>query len=214
MLLFSKSSAEEKLSLLANLNSIVLDYVTRQKMGGTSMSYFIIRQLPVLSAEKYSAPFPSTSDSTRNWLFLRSLELLYAANDMASLARDCGYEGSPFGWDYDRRYEIQCELDAAFFHLYLPSQPHGDWQPAEIARLPDGQETPKQLASLKQHFPTPRDAVSYILEQFPIVKRKDEEAHGKYNTKERILEIYDAMLEAQRSGKPYRSSLNPPPGER
>jgi hypothetical protein len=31
--------------------------------------------------------------------------------------------------------------------------------------------------------------------------------------KERILEIYDAMLAAQRSGQPYQTALNPPPGE-
>jgi hypothetical protein len=31
---------------------------------------------------------------------------------------------------------------------------------------------------------------------FPIVKRKDEAAHGEYRTKRVILEIYDAMQQA------------------
>lgn len=48
--------------------------------------------------------------------------------------------------------------------------------------------------------------------QFPIVRQKDEQAHGCYRTKERIFEIYDAMLAAQRSGQPYQTELNPPPG--
>jgi hypothetical protein len=66
---------------------------------------------------------------------------------------------------------------------------------------------------LKRHFPTPRDAVSHILDQFPVVRLKDEQAfEGRYRTKERILEIYDAMLAATRSGNPFRTSLDPPPG--
>ncbi len=127
---------------------------------------------------------------------------------------DLGYEGPPFAWDPDRRFEIRCELDAAFFHLYLPSTPDGGWRPARIADGHVVDETPAQLAALKEHFPTPRDAVAYILDQFPIVRQKDESTFGSYRTKERILAIYDAMQEAQVSGRPYRSALHPPPGER
>ena len=75
-------------------------------------------------------------------------------------------------------------------------------------------ETVEQLAALKAHFPTPRDAVVYILDQFPIVRQKDEAVHGRYRTKDRILLIYDAMLAAQAAGQPYRSALNPPAGSR
>lgn len=57
-----------------------------------------------------------------------------------------------------------------------------------------------------------RDDVDYIMETFPIVKRKDEKAHGSYRTKEAILEIYDKMAVAVRTGQPYQTALNPPPG--
>jgi len=40
-----------------------------------------------------------------------------------------------------------------------------------------------------------RDDVDYIMEMFPIVKRKDEAAHGEYRTKRVILEIYDATAQ-------------------
>ena len=140
------------------------------------------------------------------WLAPRLLELTYTANDLAPLANDCGDDNPPFLWDDDRRFEIRFELDAAFFHLYLPADHDGQWRPAEA-------ETAKQLETLKTHFPTPRHAVGFILDQFPLVRQKDEKAHGRYRTKERILEIYDAMLAAQRSGEPYQSALNPPPGE-
>ncbi|MFH8483963.1 Eco57I restriction-modification methylase domain-containing protein [Streptomyces longisporoflavus] len=67
-----------------------------------------------------------------------------------------------------------------------------------------------------------RDDVSYILDTFPIVKRKDEAAHGTYRTRDLILAEYDRMaaagltletpLDESESGT-YRSTLNPPPGQ-
>jgi hypothetical protein len=58
-----------------------------------------------------------------------------------------------------------------------------------------------------------RDDVDYIMETFPIVKRRDEERYGSYRTKELILRVYDAMAEAARTGVPYQTILDPPPGE-
>ncbi|RJR18716.1 MAG: hypothetical protein C4582_11335, partial [Desulfobacteraceae bacterium] len=84
------------------------------------------------------------------------------------------------------------------------------------ASIADGavrDETPEELTELKRRFPTPRDAVDYIMDTFPIVRRKDEEKHGEYRTKRVILEIYDAMAEAIRTGIPYKTRVNPPPGD-
>ena len=73
-------------------------------------------------------------------------------------------------------------------------------------------------------FPSPRDAVDYIMETFPIVKRKDiartqikdDEGEitteGTYITKDTILQIYDEMATAIQTGSPYQTKLNPPPG--
>ena len=58
-----------------------------------------------------------------------------------------------------------------------------------------------------------RDDVDYIMETFPIVKRKDIAAHGTYRTKEAILKIYDAMAAATSAGVPYQSELTPLPGK-
>ena len=57
-----------------------------------------------------------------------------------------------------------------------------------------------------------RDDVDYIMETFPIVKRKDEQRYGSFRTKELILDVYDAMAEAVRTGEPYQTILDPPPG--
>jgi len=51
------------------------------------------------------------------------------------------------------------------------------------------------------------------METFPIVKRKDEQNYSEYHTKRVVLEIYDAMAETIRTGKPYRTLLDPPPAD-
>ena len=57
-----------------------------------------------------------------------------------------------------------------------------------------------------------RDDVDYIMETFPS-SRRGRAAPGTFRTKELILEIYDAMAEATRTGKPYQTILDPPPGQ-
>ena len=48
----------------------------------------------------------------------RVLELTYTAWDLKAFAEDCGDDGPPFIWDPERRFQLRCEIDAAFFHLY------------------------------------------------------------------------------------------------
>src|ERR1700757_1611311 len=56
-------------------------------------------------------------------------------------------------------------------------------------------------------------AAAYIMDSFPIIQRKEERQVGEYRTKRVILEIYDAMAEAERSGVPYQTRLDPPPAD-
>jgi hypothetical protein len=124
------------------------------------------------------------------------MELIYTAWDLEMFAQDCGWLGPPFLWDEGRRFLLRCELDAAFFHLYLGQE--NEWK--------------KQSEALTKAFPTPRDSVSYIMDTFPIVKRKDEaKFNGDYRTKRVILEIYDAMTESIRTGQTHETRLDPVP---
>jgi len=212
-------------SLLTNLNSYPLDYSLRQCIGGSNLNFFIVKQVPAFPPSSYSA-YCSWSPGEQigsHWITLRAIELVYTAWDLKPFARDCGYDGPPFIWDEERRFLIRCELDAAFFHLYLPSTPDGDWKPARKADGSVVDETEEQLAELKKYFPTPRDAVAYIMETFPIVKRKDEAKYGSYRTKDTILEIYDEMAEVMKQNAAavaagreptarYQTRLDPPPG--
>jgi hypothetical protein len=183
-------------NLLGQLCSYSFDYVSRQKLGGVNMAFFIQNQLPVILPSVFELnPFGETLNE---FVKKRVLELTYTAWDLEPFAKDCGYDGPPFRWDEERRFLLRCELDAAFFHLYLGTPK--EWQE---------QGTPELLEA----FPNPRDAVDYMMETFPIVKKRDVKAHGEYRTKRVILEIYDEMQEAIETGKPYRTRLDPPPAD-
>jgi hypothetical protein len=56
-----------------------------------------------------------------------------------------------------------------------------------------------------------RNDVDYIMESFGAFRKNDRLRFDR--TKELILEIYDAMTEATRTGKPYQTVLDPPPGK-
>ena len=106
-------------ALYANLLSVPFDYCARQKVGGLSLKYFTMRQLPALRLGAYAMPAPwAPSIQIRDWLLPRVLELTYTAWNLREFAEDCGDDGLPFIWDPDRRFQLQCEIDAAFFHLY------------------------------------------------------------------------------------------------
>lgn len=71
-----------------------------------------------------------------------------------------------------------------------------------------------ELDAVKSHpCGTAREDVEYIIGTFPIVLRKDEAAYGEYRTQRVIVEIYDAVAEAQRTGQGYRTRLDPPPAD-
>jgi len=213
-LIYSSEDIPSEGVLSAILNSFCFDFFARQKLGGLHFTFFLLKQLLILSPDilKESCAWGAATDY-RTWFILRVIELVYTAWDLESFAQDCGWDAPPFRWDEERRFLLRCELDAAFFHLYLSATKEGAWKPAKTSEGAVHDETPEQLAELTKHFPTPRDAVSYIMETFPIVKKRDEAACGSYRTKDTILEIYDAMQNAIATGVPYQTKLNPPPAD-
>jgi hypothetical protein len=165
--------------LCACLSSFVLDYCARQKFAGTSLKYYLFKQLPVPVPDVFSVPAGWSGRALGAWIRERVVELSYTAYDMKPFAVDLGDNGPPFRWDEGRRFTMRAELDAAFFRLYGIG----------------------------------REDVDYILETFPVVKRRDIERYGSFRTKELILQVYDAMAEAERTRHPYQTILDPPPGQ-
>lgn len=155
--------------------------MARQKVGGTSLTYFYLKQLPVLPPWVYCRLAAWSGEGRLSeWIASRVLDLTYTAWDMRPFVLDLGYSGPPFPWDEERRFLLRCELDAAFFHLYGID----------------------------------RDDVAYIMETFPIVKRRDEAKYGEYRTRRVILEIYDAMARAAEMGVPYAGEALSAAGQR
>jgi len=165
--------------LLANLNAVVFDFVVRQKMGGTHLNFFVLKQLPVLPPDRYTPEF-------LDFIVPRVIELTYTAWDLQSFAQDVLDEArletwarwfadapvhtspppqgqpatpAPFVWDEERRAHLRAELDALYVHLYGLT----------------------------------RDELDYILDTFPIVRRRDEEQWGEYRTKRLVLEAFDTL---------------------
>jgi hypothetical protein len=111
--------ADMAVCILANLTSFAADFVVRQKAGGPNLSFFVMSQIAVIPPETYSLPAPwSQGESIQQWLQPRILELTYTSWDLQPFAQECGFDGPPFAWDEERRFQLRCELDAAFFHLY------------------------------------------------------------------------------------------------
>jgi hypothetical protein len=171
LIFLNKVDSKKVLVFVANLNSLVLDYITRNKIGGTSLAFFIVKQLPVIPPECYT-------DDLITLISPKVVELTYTAWDLEPFAQDILTEigpdkwnewfpqnplqegrPHPFKWDTDRRFELQRELDAIYAHLYGIS----------------------------------REDLEYILETFPIVKKNDEKEYGSFKTKESVLAYYDEL---------------------
>src|SRR5690606_31305017 len=112
LMLFEKSiSTRQVAAFLANLSSLVLDFSARQKVGGTTLNYFLLKQFPVLAPDSYS-------ESDLDFIVPRVLELTYTSHDLSAWAEELGYEGPPFVFDPERRAVLRAELDAWFARLY------------------------------------------------------------------------------------------------
>jgi hypothetical protein len=194
--------------LLGVLNSFMFDYVLRQSLGGLHVSDYITHQVATITPEMLSRRSSWDSQcSAGEWITRRVLELSYTSRNLARFAEDCGWSGGAFRWDEERRFLLRCELDAAVFHLYLDADCQGSWPQATG-------ETPEDLAVLRSCFDTPRDAVAYVLDTFPVVRRRDEDVFdGVYRTKRTILEVFDALQSAAEAGTPYKSLAVPPPAD-
>ncbi len=168
LLMFSRYADRSlRALLLANLDSFVLDFIARQKVGGTHLKYHVFKQLAVLPPKAYLQPAPWAPEMTiKDWMRPRVLELVYTAWDLQPFAQDCGFDGPPFIWNEERRFRLRCELDAAFFHLYGLT----------------------------------RDEVGYVMDSFPIVRRKEEASFGEYRTREVLLDLSSEYRDAARIG--------------
>lgn len=142
VLLLSNLEPRLQTCLLANLNSFAFDYVTRQKIGGITLNFFIVEQIATLSPDPFAEKCPwSKKETLEHWISERVLKLSCTANDMIPLAKACGFEGSEGGgvhkWKEGERMQLRAELDAAFAHLYGISEDDFAYMLSTFPSVPD-----------------------------------------------------------------------------
>lgn len=153
--------------LVGNFNSFILDYITRQKASGGNLNFYVVKQLSVIG-------FNSYSESIKKKIVGNVSSLLLNSDELINLSFDLGLEGKLYCWSNKERFQLQCELDAIYAHLY-------------------GLE---------------KEEMDYILETFPIVKRKDIAKYGSYRTKETILQMYDEFAWVREDMKQQQTVKN------
>lgn len=104
--------------LLGNLASLAFDYVTRQKLGGSNMAGYVVKQLPVLPPGHYDRPAPWDAVLLGDWVRRYVVELAVTSNDLSAFGESAGWQGPPFEWSSHRRELLFAELDAAYLVLY------------------------------------------------------------------------------------------------
>lgn len=163
-LLYSKLESARIAALMSMFNSLVFDYVARQKMGGLNFSFYILEQLPVLP--------PTFLEETRlAFITPKVLELTYTSHSLTPFARDLGHDGPPFAWDEDRRAHLRADLDAFYARAYGLTRDELRYilDPADV-KGPD-----------------------YPSETFRVLKEKEIRQHGEYRTRRLVLAAWDRM---------------------
>jgi hypothetical protein len=154
---------------LANANSLVLDYVVRQKVGGTNFNFFIVNQLPFLEPEAFT-------EADVDWIGTRVTRLTCTAVDLERFAAEVGMEGAPVEWNDDERALLRSELDAYYAHLYGLTRD-------ELRYILD----PKDVFG--EDFPS---------ETFRVLKEREIKECGEYRTQRLVLASYDELGKSDR----------------
>jgi len=159
---FLNHSPMECAILVGCMNSIPLDYVARQKIGGNHLSDYIVNQLPIL-------PPTACTQADLDFIVPRVLELTYTAWDLKGWAEDLGYMGAPFGFDPDRRAVLRAELDARYARLYGLTRD-------ELRYILDPSDV------MGPEYPT---------ETFRVLKNRENNEYGEYRTQRLVLDAWD-----------------------
>jgi hypothetical protein len=151
-------------ALAGNLDSLVYDYVARQKVGGTHLTFGYLKQFPTLLPDAYS-------QADLDYIVPRVLELTYTAWDLQPFAEDLGYEGPSFPFDPERRHRLKCELDAYYARLYGLTRD-------ELRYILD---------------PADPLGPEYPSETFRVLKNSEIKQFGEYRTQRLVLQSFDDL---------------------
>lgn len=176
-LLYVERGTMPAASLLGMMSSLVFDYATRQKIGGSHASISFVKQFPVLTPEQIS------SSGYEKDIVERVARLCWFNHDLDGwldeLRAECAARpelninlpASPVIWDEEKRAVWQAELDAIFAHLY-------DLNTDELRYILD----PEDICG-----------VGCINETFRVLKDREMRELGEYRTKRLVLEAWSRL---------------------
>ncbi len=120
LILFNKAMEPTiQCCLLANLNSFILDYIARQKIGNVNLNFYLIEQFPMFGPDFYAERCPWDRRQTlEKWISERALKLTCTSQDMQPLAEAAGFDPPIHKWNPRDRANLLAQLDAAYFLLY------------------------------------------------------------------------------------------------
>ncbi|KRA33540.1 restriction endonuclease [Rhodanobacter sp. Root627] len=148
---------------MANMGSLVFDYVARQKLGGLNLNYFTFKQLPFVDAQSYK-------DNDIEFISSRVAELTYNSVDQIDWASDLSLVGPPVEFDHAKRSVLQAELDAYFARIYGLTR-----EEMQFILEPE---------TVKPGYPS---------ETFSVLKRNEVREFGEYRTQRLVLEAWDKL---------------------
>jgi hypothetical protein len=160
----ANASIHQECALIANLNSLVLDYACAQKIGGTDIRKHSFDQLPIFPPGRYS-------ENDLDFIATRVLELSYTIQSLSGFAHNLSYNGPPFPWNEDRRALLRAELDAWYARAYGLSRD-------ELRYILD----PVDVLGL-----------NYPSETFRVLKEKELRLYKEFRTQRLVLGAWDRM---------------------
>lgn len=174
-LIFNERELVPGLCPVAIMASIPFDYIARQKVGGSSMAFFIMKQMPF--------PTPDQISDNIKWeMSKRVIELTYFNHDMDAWAEELWEEMTdeqrnempnigkkePFIFDPDQRAVLQAEVDAIVAHLYGLTTD-------ELRYILD----PEDICG-----------PGCINETFRVLKERELREYGEYRTRRLVLDAW------------------------
>ncbi|MGH3562433.1 MAG: Eco57I restriction-modification methylase domain-containing protein, partial [Mycobacterium sp.] len=100
-------------------STLAFDYMLRQKISGSNVNQFIVKQIACPSPREFTRNAPwRRSGTLAAWVLPYVLELSYTSWRLLPYAQDLGDDGPPFRWDPERRALLRADLDAGFLHIY------------------------------------------------------------------------------------------------
>lgn len=97
---------ENTIILAVTMSSLVFDFIVRQKVGGTNLNQFYVKQFPVID-------YNSITGEVIDYITSRGADLMYTSRLMAN-SKDTQLHL----WDPESRATYRAELDALYARLY------------------------------------------------------------------------------------------------